>query len=214
MNALAPLSRFVRGQPGPVPTAVERCEMCAQPREPQHRHVVDTDNQTLFCVCAACGLLFEGLGPEARYRTTGRRVLIDPTWQIEPATWTRLQIPVRLAFFAWQRSSGRWLATYPGVAGPTRAEPDESGWAPLSESRLVRALDPGVEALLVSGQGPVGPLRAFGAPVDRCFALVALLRQNSREPSSSARVWDTVTAFLAELRTSAITLPAPEESPP
>ena len=58
------------------------------------------------------------------------------------------------------------------------------------------------------------PLEAFGVPLNRCYALVGLLRRRWRGWSGGGEVWGAVEEFFAQLRARAETMaPGKGESP-
>jgi hypothetical protein len=214
VSTLRALADLARRDPGPPPPRMETCELCGHPLEPAHRHVRDLDRQALACACRACALLFTDHRPGARYQTMGYQVRTDPTWRIDGAAWARLQIPVRLAFF-FQDGAGRWQVVYPGAAGPVQSELDPEAWAVLAQSRLVSRLHPRSEALLVFGPPGGEPLETFLVPLDRCYALVGLLRGRWQGWTGGPALWNEVEAFFAELRAQADPIaPGKGESPP
>jgi hypothetical protein len=213
VNPLHALTRFAKTDPGRAPVAGETCELCRQPLDAQHRHVLDLERQQPCCVCIACALLFATPRAGARYQTVGDRVLVDPGLRLDDALLTALEIPVRLAFITQEAHGAGWVATYPSVAGPTRAPLAPERCAALAQLPLVRALLPGTEALLVFGRQPVGPLEGFGVAVDRCYALVGMLRRKWRGFSGGNEVWSDVEAFFTELRARAQPLSANLQNP-
>ncbi len=199
MNPLAGLGRFVAADPGTPPVASEACELCGQPLHGGHRHVLDRVAGTPRCACVACALLFHAPGEGARYQTLGDRVLCDPQLHLAPELFTALQIPVRLAFITCDATLTAWEATYPSVAGPTRAQLPVAACAGLAEARLMRALVPGQEALLLYGREPGGPIASFGVSVERCFALVGTLRRTWRGFSGGPEAFRAIDGFFADL---------------
>jgi hypothetical protein len=202
MNPLGALTRFVQGNPGAVPEtseASEPCEICRQPLGQRHRHVLDLERRTPCCVCVACALLFSTPREGARYQTLGDRVLVQPGLRLGATFLEELAIPVRLAFITSDPLYREWVATYPSVGGPTRAPLPADRCAELTRTQLVRALVPGLEALLLYGRNPGDPLECFGVAVDRCYALVGTLRRQWRG-FSGGEVWGDVEAFFNDLR--------------
>jgi hypothetical protein len=198
VTPLGNLGRFVAANPGAPPVESEACELCGQPLQGGHRHVLDRVAGTPRCACVACAVLFQTPGG-ARYQTLGDRVLRDPQLQRAPELFTALQIPVRLAFITCDANLAGCEATYPSVAGPTRAQLPAAACADLAATRLLRALIPGQEALLLYGREPGGPIAGFGVAVDRCYALVGTLRRTWRGFSGGPEAFRAIDAFFADL---------------
>ncbi|MGK4585710.1 DUF5947 family protein [Kitasatospora sp. HPMI-4] len=160
----------------PAPPQPERCGFCGVQLPPGHRHVVDTEERSLACTCAACALLFESPGAaEGRYRKVPDRYLVDPSHELDRSDWELLQIPVSTAFFFRNTVLGRLVALYPSPAGPTESELDPSLWeSTLGRGRLAALLEPDVEALLL--RRTADGLRCFLVPIDICYELVGRMR--------------------------------------
>jgi hypothetical protein len=198
VTSLGVLERFARNAAAALPADVERCELCGLEVAPGHRHLYDRQRRALGCACQACFLLLDH--PEAlggRYRAIPDRVLIDPAFDADAAA--RL-LPVGLAFVSFDSAAAAWVASYPSVAGATRAPVAEDSWAPLATTPLVRALAPDVEALLLFRRLGAPTLEAFLAPLDVCYALVGLLRRRWRGFSGGGELWREVDTFFAAVR--------------
>ena len=171
----------------------ERCELCSVPLPPGHRHLLDTERGEVLCCCQACSLLFDKeAASKGHYRLVPRqRVRL-------PAVVTKdLGIPVGLAFFV-PRADGRVIAHYPSPAGATQWEVDPQAWAQVVRScPQLRTLAADVQALLVNTAR--GEQHHWLVPVDDCFRLVALVRQEWKGLSGGSRVWPQVEQFFAEL---------------
>jgi hypothetical protein len=217
MTGLGALARFAAAPAPAIPEAIDRCGLCGQPVEQGHSHVVDVQARTLACACRACQLLLSQ--PEAargRYRALPQRVLVDPSFSLSDAQWAGLQIPVGLAFIFQAAGEGepRWVANYPSAAGATQAMVPSEAWAEVARAPLVRALVPDVEALLVFGRLGSAGRETFLVPIDRCYALVGLVRKEWRGFSGGAALWQAVDAFFGELRVRARSLSASGEAIP
>lgn len=202
MNPLQVLSRYTRARtqasaPG------SRCELCAAPMAEGHRHdhLVDLQRQSLCCACRACALLFEKSGAaNGRYRTVPDRVLVDPRFELSDEDWDRLEIPVRLSFLFFSSPAQRWVAIYPGAAGPTESELPLEAWDTLvGRSALLQAIQPDIEALLVYGKRGKA-LQPFLVPIDVCYELVALVRRHWKGFDGGQTFRDELDRFLGELR--------------
>jgi hypothetical protein len=137
---------------------------------------VELAAHTLRCSCGACAILFRDPGAGGgRYRTVPRRVLrlIDAPG----IDWTRLEIPVRLAFVVRRE---HWIALYPSPAGPVESE--LSSAAVDSLIALLPAgsvLEPEVEALLLQ-RSIEGNTLGLLVPLDAAYDLIGLVRRHWR----------------------------------
>ncbi|MFC9789525.1 DUF5947 family protein [Rhodococcus sp. NPDC127528] len=173
----APLAVLRRVLSQPIPVAVgERCEMCTEPVDEQHRHVVAVDDRRLMCVCRGCYLLFTDQSADLRYRAVPDRYLSFPDFELGPGQWDSLEIPVDLAFFFRNSALERTVAFYPGPAGATESELPLDAWGTVlaANPALATAL-PDVEALLVRGNVD-GAAECHLVPIDACYRLVGRLR--------------------------------------
>jgi hypothetical protein len=168
------LTKLLRQSP-----AAERlhCELCAQPLEDRHRHVVDTADRRLLCTCYACGVLFAPT-PEssARFKAVPNRYARIPAPLFSDAQWDALGIPIGLAFFFENGASGRVIAFYPGAGGATESLLPLDAWVELRKREpLIASLQSDVEAALV--YRPRGEeAQSYVVPIDACYELVGLVR--------------------------------------
>jgi Family of unknown function (DUF5947) len=172
---------------------VERCDMCAVAVGERHRHVLDDDRGELLCVCQACTLLFDrDAAGGGHYR------LVPETRRRLPAVSAKeLGVPVGLAFFV-RGADGTVAAHYPSPAGPTRWEVAPEVWrAAVRRCPDLDRLAPGTQALLVNTAR--GRAEHWLAPIDDCYRLVAVIRQEWRGLSGGGRVWPAVDRFFEEL---------------
>ncbi|QXE33096.1 hypothetical protein KQY30_01070 [Streptomyces sp. GMY02] len=180
----APGPDGLRGFTRRPPPAEKRCELCAEPLPGEHRHLVDTRKRSLLCACAGCHLLFTRPGAGAgRFRAVPDRYLSDPDFVLDEESWSRLQIPVGLAFFFRNSELDRTAAFYPSPAGATESELDPATWQEvLGSGRLAALLQPDTEALLIRRERGTGAASTGGAggcwlvPVDVCYELVGRMR--------------------------------------
>ena len=78
------------------------------------------------------------------------RYLAFADFELSPAQWDSLQIPVSVAFFFLNSSLGRVAAFYPGPAGATESELPLDTWAEVvAANPRLATLQPDVEAFLV-----------------------------------------------------------------
>lgn len=186
-DPLSVLQRIRESTPRPVVEAEEVCELCAEPIPPEHRHLVDLRSRTLLCACRGCFLLFESEGAGGdHYRSVPDRYVAFDDFELAPAQWDSLQIPVGVAFFFLNSSLGRVAAFYPSPAGATESELPLDTWDDLAGANpLLGTMRPDVEAFLVRLGGGLGGRSGVGAgaraecyivPIDACYELVGHLR--------------------------------------
>jgi Family of unknown function (DUF5947) len=177
--------------------------MCANPLGHEHEHLVEPAGRRLLCCCSACAILFES-GAESRFRRVPRRIerLLD--FQISDAQWESLHLPIQLAFFYKIRTRAQVLAFYPSPAGATESLLPLEAWHELeAQNPVLLELQPDVEALLVNRLG--ASREHYRVPIDRCFALVGLLRTHWRGLSGGTEAWQAIRQFFDELRENAHT---------
>jgi hypothetical protein len=120
-------------------------------------------------------------------------------FQLTDVQWMSLNIPINLAYFLKRSSVGRVVAYYPSPGGAIEAVPPPDAWeAVLQRSPSVQALEPDVEALLVNRLGT--ELASFSVGIDRCYALVGLVRTNWKGLSGGTAVWTEIRRFFMELK--------------
>lgn len=126
--------------------AEERCELCSVPVPPGHRHLLDTEDSVLMCVCQPCSLLFSrDTASEGHYRLVPLR-----RTRLGAVPTKDLGVPVGLAYFV-PRGDGAVVAHYPSPAGATQWEVDPQAWVDVVDHcPTLRTLAPDVEALLVN----------------------------------------------------------------
>ena len=170
------LRRFVERRKA-APTE-ERCELCAVPIGHQHSHLVERDNRRLVCACRPCYLVFLPKGASGgRFRCVPERYLHDPAFDLTPAQWDDLQIPVGMAFFFFNSDLERSVAFYPGPAGATESMLSLDSWEAMREANpLFKSIEDDVEALLVRKAGP--KFECYLVPIDICYELVGTVRLN------------------------------------
>jgi hypothetical protein len=183
-DALSVLQRIRESTPRPVPEPEEVCELCTEPIGPEHGHLVDLQSRSLLCACRGCFLLFESEGAGGNhFRSVPERYVAFDDFELTPAQWDSLQIPVSVAFFFLNSSLGRVAAFYPGPAGATESELPLDTWADVVAANPVLAsMQPDVEAFLVrassglGGRTGGGGAECFIVPIDTCYELVGHLR--------------------------------------
>lgn len=183
--------------------AAGRCELCAEPLPDAHRHLLELSRRELRCACRACALLLDRKeAGGARYHLVPERLWWLEDLELPEDDWRRLGVPVGTAFLQERRAEGRVVACYPGPLGLTEAHPDPETWRRIAAGHPALAgLEPDVEALLVHRGRALR--RAWLAPLDECFRLVACLRTHWRGLSGGDRVWGAIEAFFEELHARA-----------
>jgi len=195
------LQRIRESRPRPAEVE-ERCGLCVEPISAQHGHIVDLDARTLVCACRGCYLLFtsEGSGG-VRFRAVPDRYLAYPDFQLSPAQWDALQIPVSVAFFFVNSSLGRVAAFYPGPAGATESELGLDTWEEVvAANPELATLQPDVEAFLVHAGPGRGGAECFVVPIDACYELVGHLRRTWRGFDGGREARDELDAFFDRVR--------------
>ncbi|MEV0590696.1 DUF5947 family protein [Nonomuraea cavernae] len=190
---------------------LERCELCAGPVPPGHRHLLDLSARELRCACRACAVLFDSpaAGGQSHRLVSDRRWLLDG-FALDDQTWAGLRIPVRMAFVLQDSAAGRTALFYPSPAGAVESPLDEHTWRELTETNPVLGrLAPDVEALLVNRTGEAR--EHWIVPVDECYTLVGLLRTHWRGLAGGAEVWAEITHFFTELRRRSTTVAAADD---
>ena len=209
-DPLAVLQRIRTTEPRKAPPAEEVCDLCAEPIPDEHRHLVDLRSRSLMCACRGCFLLFEseGAGGE-HFRSVPERYVGFDDFELSPAQWDSLQIPVSVAFFFLNSSLGRVAAFYPGPAGATESELPLDAWAEIVEANpQLGTMQPDVEAFLVRARstGPggrgdgTGGTECFIVPIDACYELVGHLRLQWRGFDGGSEARQHLDDFFAQVR--------------
>lgn len=184
---------------GPRPVAVERCELCATPVAPEHRHLVDVERRALACACPACAALFEREGAGGvKYRAVPRRYLADPASPLDEDAWALLRIPIGVAFLLRNSALGQVVACFPGPAGVTESEIEPEVWQRFAEATpLARELLPDVEVLLIRRTD--GHRDCHLVPVDAAYELVGRMRTYWQGFDGGAEAHAELDAFFADV---------------
>ncbi|MFI5683478.1 DUF5947 family protein [Streptomyces sp. NPDC051636] len=187
------LARVIRSAAARRTATEELCDLCAAPVPDDHRHLHDGVREEVLCACRPCALLFtEGQESDGRYRLIPLRRLRLPSVDTEP-----LGVPVGLAFFV-PRQDGTVVAHYPSPAGATRWEVDADAWRKVvADCPPLVTLVPEVEALLVNTAR--GLAHHWIVPIDDCFRIVGVVRQEWQGMSGGETIWPALERFFAEL---------------
>lgn len=196
-NWVARVQRFARG--ARVASAdAEQCELCAQIIPPEHAHLVEPERHRLLCVCRACDTLL-GDRQDRKYARVPRTARMLADFRLSDAEWDALGIPIGLAFFFYSTPEDRILALYPGPAGPTESLLPLDAWSGLvARNPVLTTLQADVEALLVNRLD--GSHDYYAAPIDRCYALVGLIRTHWQGVAGGKEAWNAIGGFFASLR--------------
>ena len=200
-SRLARLAQAPAAAPQPVMTVVdERCELCGEPVDPGHRHVLDLSARRLLCACRACAVLFdrEGAGG-GHFRLVPDRCRLVVDFELDDVLWNRLRLPVDMAFFFRNGADGRTVAFYPSPLGATESLLERGAWQELmARNPVLGELEEDVEALLVNRTAQVH--EHWLVPVDRCYALVGLIKTRWKGLAGGEEVWEEISEFFAALR--------------
>ena len=186
------LRKFIR-----PPAPVEKCQLCAKPLPPEHRHLLDTTSRDLACSCDPCTFLFVGqVG--AKFKPIPRDGRILSNFTMTDEQWAQLQTPIHLAFFV-RRTDGRVDAFYPSPAGATASDLPLDAWNELATTNpILNELEPDVEALLVNRVRNTRDY--FRAPIDVCYELVGLVRGHWRGLTGGAEVWAEIDRLTTRIK--------------
>lgn len=174
--------------------------MCNEQISDEHGHVVNVESRSLLCTCRKCSLLFtvDGAGG-GRYRAVPDRYAAIDGFAMSDGTWDSFQIPVSMAFFFRDSSTGQVAAFYPSPAGATESLLDLDAWTGLAAANpVVDSLAPDVEALLLRVR-PEGT-EAYLVPIDACYELVGHMRRVWRGFDGGREAKDTLDGFFAGIR--------------
>jgi hypothetical protein len=194
MSAIARLRKFAARR-----QTEERCGLCGAPCEARHGHLVEAATGMVLCACPGCAAVFDhSSGP---YRKVPDRV-VPLDLGLSDGDWSGLGLPIGLAFLRKHPARGTVQAIYPSPLGAVESDVAPEAWEALEVRRPeLRSMEAGVEALLLRRAG--GVREAFIAPIDRCNALIGLIRREWRGFSGGDAVDPTVEEFFAELRARA-----------
>ncbi len=199
---LSALKRFLDRSAEPDPKDVpERCEMCAVAIPEEHSHVVNIETRRLICTCRPCYLLFgyEGAA-RGKMRAVPDRYRRDPDFRIDDQLWSRLEIPVRTAFFFKNSELAKFVAFYPSPAGATESTLSLEAWAEVASANPVLSeLMPDVEALLVHAPRGEG-FDCYLVPINACYELVGKVRQHWKGFEGGPAAWAEIDGFFGSLR--------------
>lgn len=188
----------LRGFLGAQPAALERCELCSAVIGDEHSHLIEPQSRRLLCACPTCALLFAN-NEAGHYRRVPRAVTRLRDFNLSDVQWDAFLIPINMAFFFRSSSQGRVLAMYPSPAGATESTLHLEAWDDLAQANpILEELEEDVEALLV--HRVEGAREYYRVPIDRCYALVGLLRSHWSGISGGQGARDAIQTYFASLR--------------
>ncbi|CAB3799193.1 DUF5947 family protein [Pararobbsia alpina] len=177
--------------------ATTPCELCGEPLDAVHPHLVELEPHALRCCCRACALLF-GNQQNARYRRVPEHGSRLDGFRLSDELWDALAIPIGIAFFYRDSAAQRLIAMYPGAAGAMQSSLDLGAWDCLvADNPVLETLEPDVEALLVNRVE--GAREHFRVPIDQCYALTGVIRARWRGLSGGVDAWRAIHACFAAL---------------
>jgi hypothetical protein len=192
--------RALAAPPAAAPEqAAERCELCAEPIPPEHRHLVDVRSGELLCACQGCRLLMDRPGAGGgHYRVVGERRCGLADFRLDEDVWAALDLPVEIAFFVRSSAAGGVIARYASPLGAVESALDLAAWADLERANPVLAtMEPDIEALLVNRAGDAR--EHWLVPLDDCYRLVALMRTTWRGLGGGREAWEQIANFFEDL---------------
>jgi hypothetical protein len=206
--------RGLAQRPARAPVQVEeQCELCAEPIPPEHRHLLDLSDRRLLCACRPCSILFDSRAAGGGHY----RLIPDPSqsivdFELDDMLWQNFRIPVDLAFFFHSSAAERVVAFYPSPVGATESLLELGDWEELvARNPVLERLEPDVEALLVNRTH--GAREHWLVPVDRCYALVGVIRSRWKGFGGGPEVWADVDSFFEGLRRDAKIVTNGKETP-
>jgi len=180
----------------PAPPPDERCDLCGGAVAADHRHLLQLERREILCSCESCFALRAG---EPEFRPTGRRVLWLERFLLPDELWAGFRIPIGLAFLFRSSASGGIVAFYPSPAGATESELELARWDELSAANpVLETLETDAEGLIVNRL--VEPPQAAIAPIDRCYALVGLVKSHWEGINGGSGLKHTIAGFFDDLR--------------
>lgn len=197
-SRLRRLARAAPTAPAPAEEGRERCDLCAEPVAPGHRHLLDVSAGAISCACQACSLLFDRQSAGGtHYRLLPLAVRRLGGDGIDDLLWAAVGVPVDLAFFV-RHADGQVSVGYPNPLGTMRSTVDPEVWERIAATDPALAdLEDDVQALLVNRSR--GAREYWLVPLDECYRLVAVVRTHWTGMTGGSEVWDQVENFFAEL---------------
>jgi hypothetical protein len=181
------------------PRQVELCDLCGAELPADHRHLLQLEQRQILCACESCFALRSG---DPELRPTGRRILPLDGFRLPDELWAEFRIPIGLAFLFVSSVAGKVTAFYPSPAGATESELELGAWQELVAANPVLAtLEPDIEAVIVNRLAE--PPQFLIAPIDRCYALVGLVKLRWEGINGGSNLRPAIAGFLDALREEA-----------
>jgi hypothetical protein len=182
-----------------TPDPAEHCDLCGADVPSAHRHLLQLEDRQILCSCETCFALRSG---EAGFLPTGSRVVWLDDFTVPDEIWSSFRIPIGLAFFFDSSAAGAMSAFYPSPAGATESELELGSWSELVEANpILGTLATDVEALVVNRLAD--PPQFAIAPIDRCYALVGLVKLQWEGISGGTELARAIEGYFDELRRDA-----------
>jgi Family of unknown function (DUF5947) len=198
-EAIAGLRGLARPARPPTPPA-EHCDLCGNSVPSDHRHLLNLEERKIVCTCESCWALRSG---DAAFRPVGMRTLWLEDFWMPDELWAGFQLPIGLAFFLRSSVTDSVVAMYPSPAGATESELHFASWGRLvALNPVLDQLEADAEALVVNRLSDP-PAYAI-APIDRCYALVGLIKKTWRGISGGPEVERAIAGFFDKLRADAL----------
>lgn len=194
-NWVATIRRFVNTK-----ASAETCELCSKPLPLQHRHLLEISTRRILCACEGCAFI---LGTGARFRAVYPLTTRLSKFHVTDSEWESMQLPIDIVFFFLNGDGDRATAIYPGPAGAMESALSAHAWDNLlTIDPSLADMAPHVEALLINRTRNARDY--FRVSIDRCYALVGLIRTRWRGVSGGQDVWNGVSDFFDSLDQSAV----------
>jgi hypothetical protein len=189
-NWVATIKRFVKaGFP------VERCELCAEEIPANHGHLVEIATRRFLCSCESCA---QSLGAGDKFRLVAPKTELLYDFHLTDSEWDAMRLPTDIVFFFLSAKDKRPVAIYPSPAGGLESALSLEAWSQLVVANPTLAdMNPDVEALLVNRTE--GAREYYRVSIDRCYALIGLIRTRWSGLSGGADVWDEIRRFFTSL---------------
>jgi len=180
---------------------MKHCDVCGLPAESHTSYLVHPASRRLILCCDNCSRNLLA-GGSRKYRPVPSRVECLPEFSMTDAQWNSLNLPIHLAFFYYSTPDrGVWLV-YPDSSGPNETRLPPAKWEELAAANgILRQFQPDVEGLLINRVGRIR--RYFRAPIDECFKLTAIVRDNWTGVTGGVDLWRKIEWCFAHWRGSA-----------
>jgi len=200
MSLVRDLRRVAAAQTSARPSRpVERCDLCGSEVSADHRHLLQLEDRQILCSCESCFALRSG---DPDLRPTGHRIVRPDGFRLPDELWAELRIPIGLAFLFVSSVGGQVIAFYPSPAGATESELDLAAWQDIvAANPILETLELDVEALIVNRLAD--PPQFVIAPIDRCYALVGLVKLRWQGINGGPNLREAIADYLDVLRREA-----------